>query len=44
MTAKQVLRTAIVKKLYEFTYKELAFHIVDSQSIRWFCRIGIADK
>jgi hypothetical protein len=24
--------------------KELAFYVVDSQSIRWFCRIGIADK
>jgi hypothetical protein len=22
----------------------LAFHLVDSQSLNWFCRIGIADK
>jgi IS5 family transposase len=22
----------------------LAFHLVDSQSLSWFCRIGIADK
>ena len=44
MTAEQVLRAAIVKMLYGFTYKELAFHMVDSQSIRRFCQIGIADK
>lgn len=44
MTAEQVLRAAIVKMLFGFTYKELAFHMVDSQSIRRFCQIGIADK
>jgi IS5 family transposase len=44
MTAEQVLRAAIVKMLFSFTYQELAFHIIDSQSIRRFCQIGIADK
>lgn len=44
MTAEQVLRAAIVKVLFGFTYRNLAFHIVDSTSIRRFCRIGIADK
>ena len=44
MSAEQVLRAAIVMRLYELTYKDLAFHLVDSQSIRRFCRIGIADK
>ncbi len=44
MTAEQVLRAAIVKMLFGLTYKELAFHMVDSQSIRRFCQIGIADK
>ncbi len=44
MTAEQVLRAAIVKTLYGFTYKALAFHLVDSHSIQRFCRIGIADK
>jgi len=44
MSAEQVLRAAVALRLYEFTYQELAFHIVDSQSIRRFCRIGIADK
>ena len=44
MSADQVLRSAIVRILFNFTYEELAFHLVDSQSLRWFCRIGIADK
>ena len=44
MSADQVLRSAIVKFLFGFTYQELAFHMVDSQSIRAFCLIGIADK
>jgi transposase, IS5 family len=44
MTAEQVLRAAIVKMLFGFTYQELAFHMIDSQSIRRFCQIGIADK
>jgi IS5 family transposase len=44
MSAEQVLRCAIVKTLFNFTYEELAFHLVDSQSLSWFCRIGIGDK
>ena len=44
MSADQVLRSLVVKILFEFTYEELAFHIVDSQSLRWFCRIGMAEE
>jgi IS5 family transposase len=44
MSADQVLRCAIVKTLFEFSYEELAFHIVDSHSLRWFSRIGIAEE
>ena len=44
MSADQVLRCAVVKVLFGFSYEELAFHIVDSQSIRWFCRIGLTDE
>jgi transposase, IS5 family len=44
MTADQVVRAAIVKQMFGFTYKELAFHIIDSNSIRRFMLIGIADK
>jgi IS5 family transposase len=44
MTADQVVRAAIAKQMLGFTYKELAFHIIDSNSLRRFMRIGIADK
>ena len=44
MTAEQVLRAAVVMRLYSFTYEDLAFHISDSRALRRFCRIGIADK
>jgi IS5 family transposase len=44
MTADQVIRAAIVQKIYGLTYKGLAFHLVDSVCIRRFCLIGIADK
>ncbi len=44
MTAEQVIRAAIVKVLFGFTYEELAFHLIDSMSIRRFCRIGLADE
>ena len=44
MSADQVLRAAVVMRLYDFTYPQLAFHIHDSRALRRFCRIGIADK
>ena len=44
MSAEQVLRSAIVKALFGFTYKELAFHLIDSRVLRRFCLVGIADK
>lgn len=44
MTAEQVVRAAIVKQMFQFSYKELAFHLMDSDSLRRFCFIGIADK
>jgi hypothetical protein len=40
MTADQVVRAAIVKQMLNFTYKEVGFHIVDSNSLRRFMRIG----
>ena len=43
MSCEQVLHAAIVKMLFGFPYRHLAFHIVDSLSIRRFCKIGIAD-
>jgi IS5 family transposase len=44
MTAEQVIRAAIIKQMEEYSYEELAFHLVDSVSYRSFCRIGFADK
>jgi len=44
MSADQVLRAAIVMRLFEFAYGELAFHISDSRCLRRFCQIGFADK
>ena len=44
MTAEQVLRSAIAYRLFGLTYKSLAFALEDSRTLRWFCRIGIADK
>jgi transposase, IS5 family len=44
MSAEQVVRAGILKQMENFSYEELAFHILDSISYRGFCRIGIADK
>jgi transposase, IS5 family len=44
MSAEQVLRTAIVKRMFGYSYALLPFHVADSISLRAFCRIGIADK
>ena len=44
MTAEQVVRAAIVKQMFQFSYKDLAFHLIDSVSLKRFCFIGIADK
>ena len=44
MSADQILRSALVKQLFGFSYVQLAFHIYDSRALRRFCRIGFADK
>ena len=44
MSADQVLRAAVIKQLYSFTYEQLSFHMQDSKALSRFCRIGIADK
>lgn len=43
MTAEQVLRALIIKQMNGFSYEELSFHLADSNSYRWFCRLGIGD-
>jgi IS5 family transposase len=44
MSAEQVLRAAILKQMFGYSYELLPFHLTDSISLRAFCRIGIADK
>lgn len=44
MTAEQVIRAAIIKQMEEFSYEDLAFHLLDSVCYRSFCQIGFADK
>jgi IS5 family transposase len=40
MTGDQVLRAMVVRSLEGCSYDDLAFHLSDSQSYRWFCRLG----
>lgn len=44
LSAEQVLRILVVKQMNGFSYRELAFYLVDSRSYRTFCRLGITDK
>ena len=44
MSAEQVVRAAIIKQMFEFSYQDLAFHLLDSVSLKRFCLIGIGDK
>jgi len=44
MSAEQVLRAALVKQMFDFSYRELAFHIADSVSLSHFVGLGIAGR
>jgi IS5 family transposase len=44
MSGEQVLRALVIKQANGFSYEQLAFHLVDSQSYRAFCLIGFAEK
>jgi IS5 family transposase len=44
MSAEQVLRAAVLKQMFGYSYELLPFHLMDSLSLRAFCRIGFADK
>ena len=44
LSGEQILRILVVKQMNGFSYRELAFHLVDSRSYRTFCRLGITDK
>jgi transposase, IS5 family len=40
MTAEQVVRAALIKQMFGFSYQELSFHLGDSFTIRGFCRLS----
>jgi transposase, IS5 family len=40
LTGEQVLRASLVRSLEQCSYDVLEFHLSDSQTYRWFCRIG----
>jgi IS5 family transposase len=40
LSAEQVLRALVIKQLNEFSYRELAFHLVDSATYQKFCQLG----
>ena len=44
MTAEQVVRSLIIYQMNDYSYQELAFHIVDSSCYRAFCRIGFDER
>lgn len=44
MSAEQILRCLIVKIWFSYSYESLAFHILDSTTLRNFCLIGIYGK
>ena len=41
LSAEQILRALIVKQLNGFSYRELAFHLMDSSSYRKFTQLGL---
>lgn len=44
MSAEQVLRCAILKRMHGFSYTKLSFHLADSESFKEFARIGYGKK
>ena len=44
MSAEQVFRALLLKQMNGYSYRELHFHLADSQTYRTFCRLGFAQK
>jgi transposase, IS5 family len=44
MSAEQVLRAALIKQMFSFSYSELSFHLGDSNQLRGFCRLPPSAK
>ncbi len=43
VSAEVAVRALLIKQMNGFSYRELAFHLADSQTYRTFCRLGITD-
>jgi IS5 family transposase len=44
LSAETVLRILALKQRFDFTYKDLVFHLGDSPTFRWFCRLDCAQR
>ena len=44
MSGEQVVRTALIKMIHGFDYRELEFHLEDSNIFRMFSRLGFDKK
>jgi len=44
LSGEQVLRALLIKQHNGFSYRELAFHLADSNSYRTFCRLGLGQR
>ncbi len=44
MSAEQVFRALLLKQMKGYSYRELHFHLADSQTYRTFCRLGFAQR
>jgi len=44
MTGEQVLRCAVLLRVYDCTYRELSYHLMDSDTARWFSRLPFGSK
>jgi len=44
LSAEQILRALLIKQHNSFSYRELAFHLADSNSYRTFCRLSLGQR
>jgi IS5 family transposase len=44
MSGEHVLRVLVIKQSNGFSYDDLTFHLIDSQSYRTFCLMSLADR
>lgn len=44
LTSEQVLRALVIKQMNRFSFRDLAFHLADSQTFATFCRLDLAQR